>query len=284
MKQRKKSPALLRRERQEWFRVLVQVGFFLLAPSVYASAFTAVKSCFSSLGQGLPLEWSAFAAQLLLLLGFTVLFGRFFCGWACAFGALGDWVYRFSQWAQKKTRRTLPRLSERMVRGLQWVKYGVLVLILALCFAGHSALVSRNSPWTVFSLLRSLRTDVGSNLMGCALFVLILVGMSVQERFFCQFLCPMGAVFALLPQFPFFSLRRKVDACPPNCGACRKLCPAALLLDEENPRQGECFRCGRCSCLCPRQNLSTCGGLRGDELWLDGVKGAVLLGLLLWLN
>lgn len=260
MKQKKpkKNPALLRRQRQEQLRTLVQAAFFLTAPSIYASAFTAVKAGFSAFGQGLPLPWDAFSLQLVLVLTFTVLFGRFFCGWACAFGALGDWIYRLSQWIQKKTGRKLPRLSEKTVLRLQWCKYPLLGLILGLCFFGRSALVSRCSPWTVFSLLRSGKLPAGEYLVGWSPLVLILVGMAVQERFFCQFLCPMGAIFALLPQIPFFRLRRNAAACPPNCGACRRMCPSALLLDDENPRQGECFRCGRCAVICPRGNLTGC--------------------------
>lgn len=278
---KQKNPALLRRQRQGWFRIGVQAVFFVLAPSVYASAFTAVKGAFSAFGQGLPLELSSFACQLLAVCAFTMLFGRFFCGWACAFGALGDWVYRFSQFLQKKTGRRLPRLSERAVMRLQWGKYAVLALILTLCFTGREALVGRYSPWTVFSLLRSGRFALGDYWAGCIPLVLVIAGMAVQERFFCQFLCPMGAVFALLPNVPFLGLKRNSSRCPASCGACRKNCPSALLLDAESHRQGECFRCGRCSGICPRGNLSTLGGLRGDELWLDGIKAAALLALVL---
>lgn len=283
MKQKKKNPVLLRRQRQEWFRIGVQAVFFLLAPSVYASAFTAVKAAFAALGQGLPLEWNEFYLQLMLVLVFTVLVGRFFCGWACAFGALGDWVYRLSQLVQKKTGHKLPRLSEALVVRLQWCKYLVLALILGLCFFGYSGLVSKYSPWTVFSLLRSGKLTLGNYALGCVPLALILGGMALQERFFCQFLCPMGAIFALLPQAPFLRLERRAAACPTNCGACRKNCPSALLLDNESPRQGECFRCGRCSGICPRGNLSTCGVLKGNELWLDTVKGVLLLALILFL-
>lgn len=283
--QKKKNPALLKRQRQEWARIGVQILFFLCAPSLYASAFSGVKNAFSALGGGTPLEMTSFSIQLLLLLGFTILFGRWFCGWACAFGALGDWVYRFSQWIQKKTGRRLPKLPEGMIPVLQWVKCGVLTFLLVLCMTGNSPLIGQHSPWTVFSLLRSGHFALSGHAVGVLLLCLILLGMAVQERFFCQILCPMGAVFALLPIMPLFQLKRKSADCPANCGACKRMCPVSYQLDADSIRQGECIRCGRCCGICPRKNISTFHGLlHGNEVFVDVIKGLVLLILIFALN
>lgn len=280
---KKQNPVLMRRQRQKWFRIAVQLLFFTAAPSVYHSAFTGVKNAFSAFGQGLPLEMTAFSVQLLLVMGYTVLFGRFFCGWACAFGAVNDWVYQFSQFIQKKTKISLPKLPEKIIFLLQWMKYAVLALVLWLCFSGKGTIVSENSPWTVFSLLRSGKFDqITAFVVGLVLLFILIFGMAVQERFFCQFFCPMGAVFSLLPSLPFLRLKRNVSACPAKCGACQKVCPVGLLMEEDSMRQGECIRCGRCSGICPRGNISTLGVFKGDELWPDGIKAVVLL-VLIWL-
>lgn len=55
-----------------------------------------------------------------------------------------------------------------------------------------------------FPLLRAGNFSAVSNLCAILLLVIIVAGMAVKERFFCQFLCPMGAVFSLLPQFSVF--------------------------------------------------------------------------------
>ena len=41
-------------------------------------------------------------------------------------------------------------------------------------------------------------------LIGLVILLLLMVGMCVQERFFCRFFCPMGAVFSLLPVLSVF--------------------------------------------------------------------------------
>ena len=280
-KAKKVSPKL-RRQCQAWFRIAVQVLFFLAAPSVYSASFTAVKNAFTAIGSGQPLEFNAFAIRFLIVIVYTILFGRFFCGWACAFGALNDWVYRFFQFLFKKLGFKTPKMSDRMIALLQWLKYVVLIAILVLCFVGKSSLVNQYSPWTVFSLIRSGNfAALKTFMVGIVILLLLMVGMIFHERFFCQFLCPMGAIFSMLPIMPFFRLKRDAASCPEKCGACQKVCPVNLLMEEDSMKMGECIRCGRCSGICPRGNISSCGIFKGDEFWMDGLKAIALLALIL---
>ena len=121
--------------------------------------------------------------------------------------------------------------------------------------------------------------------VGIALFVLILLGMAVQPRFFCQFLCPMGAVFALLPVLPFARLHRQSDGCIPGCNACKQQCPVCLKLEENSLRSGECIACEACVGTCPKQNIHRWDIALCKHLWLP-VLGKALLFFLLgcWLG
>lgn len=112
------------------------------------------------------------------------------------------------------------------------------------------------SPWDVFSRLTALKLPAAGYGAGIVLFVLILIGMAAQPRFFCQFLCPMGAVFALLPVLPFAWLHRNGTRCIPGCSACAKRCPVDLKLDDANLRGGECIVCEACIGTCPKGNIS----------------------------
>ncbi len=282
---KKMNPVMKKRKIAEWVRIGVQVIFFIVAPSIYASAFTGIKNAFASIGQGNQLEMTGFALQLLCVCGFTVLFGRYFCGWACAFGALGDWVYKFSQFIQTKLKKKLSKMSEKMVRICSYGKYIVLILIVLLCFGGKIGLVGKYSPWTVFSMIRNLRFTLGGYSVALVLLVLIIIGMAFKERFFCQFLCPMGAVFSLLPNIPFFALKRNKDNCPPKCNACKMNCPVNIKINDGTLREGECIRCSRCSGICPRGNLSTFfGKFKGNELAPDLIRAALLLIIVLIAN
>lgn len=88
-------------------RQIIQIIFFLWMPALYTSAFSGVRYVIEQIRAGKPIEHNAFLVMLIALCGFTILFGRFFCGYACAFGTLGDGMYALSQWVQKKVKKKL---------------------------------------------------------------------------------------------------------------------------------------------------------------------------------
>lgn len=78
-------------------------------------------------------------------------------------------------------------------------------------------------------------------LAGIVILVLIMVGMCTQERFFCQFLCPMGAVFALMPILPGALFQRNREKCPPKCGLCKKDVRLIWILTATRPGPANVF-------------------------------------------
>lgn len=65
-----------------------------------------------------------------------IVFGRFFCGFACAFGTLGDFVHEFYVWICKKVKRKSVGISDSINKRLSVIKYFILTIIILLCFAG----------------------------------------------------------------------------------------------------------------------------------------------------
>ena len=79
-------------KRRTWLRAGVQLFFFVSMPGAFVAGFSGVKQIFLHIGAGEVLTADSFTLSLLGLCGFTLLFDRFFCGYACAFGSLGDAV------------------------------------------------------------------------------------------------------------------------------------------------------------------------------------------------
>ena len=177
------------------------------------------------------------------------------------------------------------RLPERAVLLGQKVKYLLLAWLVALYVTRQEKMLTGASPWEVFSRLTALHLPPEGFGVGIGLLVLILLGMAVQPRFFCQFLCPMGAVFALLPVLPFARLHRQSDGCIPGCNACKQQCPMCLKLEETSLRSGECIACEACVGTCPKQNIHRWDTTLCKRLWLP-VLGKALLFFLLgcWLG
>lgn len=284
------SPAQQRRRQQKQracLRAGIQAFFFLYMPGAFVAGFTGAKHLAQWVGAGESLQADSFVLALLALCGGTVLFGRFFCGYVCAFGATGDLVYFLSGLVQTKLlkRRKQLSLPEKYVLPAQKVKYVLLLVILALCAAGVYGSLTGYSPWDVFARITALRAPAAGYACGIVLLVLIAAGMAVQPRFFCQFLCPLGAVFALLPVLPFFSLHRNSENCIRGCQACRMNCPVTLKLNDEDGRGGECIACEKCTGVCPRGNIGHPLGFSSPMLTVLG-KALIfaLLGFILGLS
>ena len=238
-------------KRLQIVRTLIQIGFFVFMPSLFSQAFAGIKEVVSLMGKGQPLKMSDFLIKLIVLCILTIVFGRIFCGFMCSFGAIGDWFYMLSEFIQKKIGVKFPKISEKAQINLQKFKY--VVFIVLLCFSENGEYVAKYSPWTVFSLITQRNFKMGTYIAGSVLLVFIIIGMMLKERFFCQFICPLGAVFSLLPKNFLFSVKKKEEKCFNGCKACTNKCPVHLKYDEAGMREGECISCGRCFMVCPHR-------------------------------
>ena len=147
------------KKRRTWLRTGVQLFFFVSMPGAFVAGFSGVKQIFLHIGAGEVLSVDSFTLSLLGLCDFTLLFDRFFCGYACAFGSLGDAVWALSGLLQKKLlhRKKQLRLPERAVLWGQKVKYLLLAGLVALYVTQQEKLLTGANPWEVFSRLTALR-------------------------------------------------------------------------------------------------------------------------------
>ncbi len=268
--------------------ILIRAVFFVTMPAAFSAGFLGVKLLFTSIGKGEPIPLDSMWV-LIGLVAFTIVFGRFFCGFVCSFGTLGDAVYAVSGFVQKKIFKRKKQLSipEKPTVILQKLKYVILLLIVVCCTFDVYKNFSGWSPWDIFSQLMIFRLPNASYWLGMILLLLIVVGMAFQKRFFCQFLCPMGAIFALLPILPISKLHRNSDNCIKGCNACKKNCPVQIKLGEDMLRDGECISCEKCKNICPKKNITkTENKLIKNDVILLGIKAVLFfaLGLLLGLS
>ncbi|MBQ9014533.1 MAG: 4Fe-4S binding protein [Firmicutes bacterium] len=288
---KKNTPASRRKKQQKLqalIRFAVQVLFFVLFPSAYASSFAGVKYIFTQIGAHQMIEFTPFIAILITLCAYTVLFGRFFCGYVCAFGSVNDWIFWLHKTFSDRRGKKPAQIPDKVMANLSILKYLLLAVIIVLCVLGKFGVTGGWSPWDAFSQIRAGQfTSLSGYLAGCALLGVLLIGMFFSERFFCRTLCPMGGVFSLLPVLPWLTVRRDQTQCIAGCRACAKACPALVSLPdmESLDTPGDCFQCHKCTCVCPRSNVTTkVRWIRGDDLWLTMIRVLILAGLFIWLG
>ena len=91
-----------RQRKVRLIRAAIQLVFFIFYPALFSTAFAGVKSIFQAIAAHQQIAWNSFLDVTGLLLLVTILFGRHFCGYACAFGSLGDAMYELTVFIRQK--------------------------------------------------------------------------------------------------------------------------------------------------------------------------------------
>jgi polyferredoxin len=211
----------------------------------------------------------------------TFVLGRVVCGWVCPLGT----VHQFFSWIFKKAKLLRPK--KVVTGGLAW-KYLALIFILisalfTLDLVGYADPLSflyRTMTTSVlpafsqgFSLLVGLTyglqlTGLGDKLMqffesltvnatfrqgfliGLIFLGLVLLN-ALRERFWCRYICPLGAFLGLVARWNVFKLKVDEDRCI-QCNLCTLHCETqAHPYPDENWKSSECVYCETCAAICP---------------------------------
>lgn len=239
-------------------RHLIQLISFILLPGLFIYVFSAIGNIYTSLIGGtfaFEKQWD----EILLLgvvLAVTALWGRFFCGFLCSFGAMGDLLWEIRHFFFKKPIK-IPAIVDKI---LKYVKYLILVLIFVFIWTLAVPIDSLWNPWTIFGMYATINgfPPIESLLsVGGALLLLIIIGDILIERFFCRYLCPLGAVYTLISKFRLFKIRKLKDKCG-NCRLCSTKCSMSIeMYKNDVVKSGECIDCMKCVNVCPRKNITT---------------------------
>ncbi|WP_160685743.1 FMN-binding protein [Clostridium sp. C2-6-12] len=259
-------------------RHIIQIILFFTLPGLYAMTFSELKTVYQMIIQGnfKFLEAIPSLIEFITVMLLTAVMGRWFCGWLCAFGAYNDLVYFIS----KKVFKTRFRVNEKVDSILKYAKYVVLVFIAIISWTMGSSILESTSPWDAFGQITDISTIFSSLLIGLTLLVLITIGAAFIERFFCRYLCPLGAVFSIISKIGIVKINKPKADCG-KCRACTMNCSMGLnLYNVDGVRGGDCINCLKCTEVCPRNNANVnIFGQDVDQNLAGSVAMAAMLGV-----
>ena len=239
-------------------RAAVQLVAFILVPGLFISVFSALGAIWKSILSS-TFRFDEQAANILLLAVVfivTAVWGRFFCGFIRSFGAMQDLL-----WLGGRHLPFRPVFSQKVDRVLKYLKYAVLLFIVIGVWTFGITGDTVWSPWTIFGMYASPWKGVPSQAMflsvGGLLLLLTIIGSLLIERFFCKYLCPLGALFTLASHFRVFKLKRDSASCSGSCRVCSRKCSMSIpLYQYDKVRSGECIDCMKCTTACARGNIN----------------------------
>jgi NAD-dependent dihydropyrimidine dehydrogenase PreA subunit len=234
--------------------------------------FGGLESLASLVTSGLFLQRVAMSSLIALgiVLVTAFVFRRAFCGRICPLGTLQE-IFGTLGVKLLGRRMTPPPAVDAAAR---YLKYVVLVVVLWLTWRTGTLVIRPYDPWVAYQHITSaeLLAEFG---IGTAVLGISLLGSIVYDRFFCKYLCPMGAFLGLTSKLSVFKIHRDAEACI-DCGRCDTACPVNLTVSDATAvTSAECIDCGECVAACPASGaLATAAA--GSRAPLGPVAAALL--------
>jgi MauM/NapG family ferredoxin protein len=218
-----------------------------------------------------------------LMLAATVVLGRFWCGWLCPLGTVLDWTP--SRLTRPKDADLAPRWRQVKHFLLALIVLAALLGNLSLLFLDPITLTFRTgaaAAWPALDVLVSgaerivyvfpFLTDAvvwldslvrdavlpmaqpfyGASVLAALLFVGVLALNAVRPRFWCRYLCPLGALLGLTSKLSL--LRRTVGTTCIECQRCARACPTGTIDATQGYASdpAECIMCLECVPVCAK--------------------------------
>ena len=221
--------------------VIVFIGFYAQGQLSVVNIYTLLLS----IKQGFNIE--VFLLDpiifILWLFVFTSLFlwGRgLFCGWLCPFGAMQE----FTALVASKLKIKQVKIKPAHHSAAQKIKYLTLFILIGSAF--YSLTLAEQ-----LAEVEPFKTSITLNFVRYwpfVLYALVLLALSLKiHKFYCRYLCPLGAGLAILGRFPLFKWLRRRKECGAPCQLCRnKKCGIDAIKKDGTIDYGECIQCLEC--------------------------------------
>ncbi len=220
--------------------ILVWLGWYANAQLSVVNVLTFANSLLTGF------SWDYFlSAPLIFILWASIAAGLLFwgrgpfCGWLCPFGALQELLNNAAKALKVPQYRVPWGLHERL-----WpIKYIIFLGLfgMSLYSTAFAEQLAEVEPFKTSIVLKFARewpfVVYALTLLAAGLFV---------ERFFCRYMCPLGAALAIPGRVRMFEWLRRWPECGSPCQRCANECPVQAIHPEGHINVNECIYCMHC--------------------------------------
>lgn len=205
----------------------------------------------------------------LITVGLTALLGRFFCGWVCPLGTTLDVSQHFV--SRLRLTQLLHQRLRAPLRKWRSARFVVLILTLLSAVSGLSvvgwvdpmALLLRgwttleNAGGQIFARVNGhdnwRAIEIGGAVV-LAMLVVIILAEVLAPRFWCRYLCPLGALLGLVGRYsPLVRVPKVLCRKCPSAQDCADICRMDAFGNDGQLQTDACTLCMDCLDHCPHR-------------------------------
>lgn len=215
----------------------------------------------------------------LLIIMFTILFGRVYCSFLCPLGVFQDIISYIS----KKIQR-LKQYKYKYLKSYKAIRYSFLGVFVVALIAGYTLILSLLDPYSIYGRIASgifRKSIVETNnflasglqkinvyslfhvdlkpehwtivLVSAVLLIIVVLFSAFKGRLYCNTFCPVGAFLGLISKFSIFKMELNKNTCT-GCNLCVRSCKAGCIDCKSKQIDTErCVVCFNCLGVC-REN------------------------------
>lgn len=175
----------------------------------------------------------------------SFIFSKSFCGWVCPFGFLGEILLSLRKVIFGRD-FLIPKWLDYPLRAIKYILLFFFVYAIFFSMDGNAIKSFLDSDYNKISDIKMYYFFASITQMAFWIIAIIFLFSFFFNFFWCRYLCPYGALMAIVGFLSPFRIRRNVRACV-SCSACAKACPHHIKTDKvKTVFSDDCSSCMLC--------------------------------------
>jgi polyferredoxin len=269
------------------------IPLFVPVFECFSMPYKTVLCNFGILQRNLSFEWQVSYvfpfASIALFIIIGALVGRAMCGWACPLGFYQDIVTSALRFLKKQQRELSAKIHYMLTSVKYMVLFVTLAIVVGVCLTyvlngllgrkyAFSLGICGRAPYCIVCpapvLFSTVPALAGSALLGApfpqlpwtfyigfSVLIFFLVTSLITKRFWCRYICPVGALMSFFNKFSLLHISKKRDKCTTFCRGhernCSKACSMGTQVsrDRDPSSNPECILCYECAESCSNDSI-----------------------------